>query len=580
MKNIYSILIALLVLAGCSNNEVLVDDAQYQTISASMEQDQGKSRLVVDQLNTMDWTIGDVIRVFLNNGSSYDYEHIGNGLFGPKGQAVPNTTTNDDVIGVLYEGGDDEGSWINGSIANNKLESGFAQNVTYLTSPENTINLPMWGTWDNGHVSFKHLAGILRLDLTGLPVNYDLLSVEASNPICGTFVVEDVTVNNPVLEVAPDSGEKLITIRFSPVTSTTQNKIFYVPLPVGTYDFIKVQVSKYDENLPEGEFDSPIELFNWQNKTVERATIYTASTPVVIENKELSAALLGELGSDKVTINADGYAVMKEEDVLAVRVLDFSQKYTITSLKGIEQFSNLWYLSCNYTGLKECDLKRNKALQTVYVCGSSLEVLDLSGLTALEDVACAYSSTLEELIITDCDKLGHLEAMDTQLTSIEFSNPDVVWQLICGGNENLQVDLTKYPNLTVLGLRSMGLTEVNIPDNLKSQLTWLCFEKNKLTSIDLSEYPNLEMFGCYGNELTSLDLSAVSKLKSLQCGENKINNLDITCLPDLESLYCAYQIDVTLTLKLTEAQKAIWDSKWLQDGNSGTPVNLDVVTTN
>lgn len=276
MKNVFFIAFALLAFISCNNEEMSVENvSQYGMITASMEKEKVDSRLVIDQSNNLGWTVGDAIKVFLNNGETYLYKYIEDGVFLPNDRPVPNGTDNDDVIGVLYEGGDDEGSWITGSITNNKLTSGLAQNVKYLNSPENSICLPMWGTWDNGHVTFKHMAGILRVELKNLPVDYDLLSVEASNPICGTFVVDDVTVSNPELKV--ETGEKLITIRFAPVTFTTQNKTLYIPLPVGTYASIEVKVSQYDENLAEGDFKNAIVLGTWVDKTVQRATIYTVN---------------------------------------------------------------------------------------------------------------------------------------------------------------------------------------------------------------------------------------------------------------------------------------------------------------
>lgn len=277
MKNVYFLLATvLLAFTSCNDDERIIGESNYSTITASIEQKDTKSRLSVQVDNTLEWTNGDKIKVFMSNGDSYMYEHTGNGIFTAVDQEIPNGTSNSDVKGVLYEGYNDDGSYVDGGFVDGKLNTGFAQNIILMSSPENCICLPMWGTWDNGHISFKHLAGILRVKLTDLPADYDLVSVIASNTISGTGVVDDLTVNEPVLEMI--SGEGLASIRFTPVTgSGDQNKTFYFPLPVGTYESIEVIISKYDENLGEGEFKDPITLAEWSGKEVKRATIYTAA---------------------------------------------------------------------------------------------------------------------------------------------------------------------------------------------------------------------------------------------------------------------------------------------------------------
>ena len=342
MKKLYLFLIVvLLAFASCTNERIPIDDTgNYGTITASIEQRSTKSRLVVQQDNSLEWTVGDVIRVFMSNGESYDYKHTGNDVFKAVSQTIPNGTSNDDVVGVLYEGYDDEGSFVSGSVTGNTLESYFAQNVTYQTISENTINLPMWGTWNNGHISFKHLAGILRVNLTNLPLGYDMLSVIASNPIAGKAVVEDVTINDPVL-VMNESGENLVNVRFTETSEGAQNRTIYIPLPVGTYESIKVIVSKYDENLAEGEFQEPLELAYWRKKTVERATIYTGSVAYteVSDIASLNSVLQNVSDENKNAhvivseeISGTGNEVTIPEVTNSIVTLDFSKVADNTSL--------------------------------------------------------------------------------------------------------------------------------------------------------------------------------------------------------------------------------------------------------
>ena len=121
----------------------------------------------------------------------------------------------------------------------------------------------------------------------------------------------------------------------------------------------------------------------------------------------------------------------------------------------------------------------------------------------------------------------------------------------------------------------MGLTTINIPEDIRPNLTWLSIENNQIDSFDLSDYPKLEVFDCGNNNLTSLDLTPVPELWNLHCGLNEISNLDITCLSKLTHLYCVQKDGIELTLKLTTEQKNIWDSTWSENN---TNVTTDVIT--
>ena len=127
MKKLYVMLVTtLLAFASCSEERML-DEAKgsYGAITASIEQGSTKSRLMVQPDNSLEWTEGDVIKVLISNGDSYKYKNTGNDTFVPLDQPVPDNITNEDVVGVLYEGYDD----VCGGVSGNKLETALAKNV-------------------------------------------------------------------------------------------------------------------------------------------------------------------------------------------------------------------------------------------------------------------------------------------------------------------------------------------------------------------------------------------------------------------------------------------------------------------
>ena len=936
---------ALLIFVSCNDERMPVEGkGNYGAITATLEQGSSKSRLVVQADNSLEWSVGDVIRVFMSNGDTYDYKNTGEDTFVPvnSDQVIPDEISDEDVVGVLYEGS----SSVNGSITHNKLETSFAQNVSVTSENENSIYLPMWGTWENGHISFKHLAGILRVNLKNLPAGYDMLSLVASSPIAGKAIVEDVTQDFPVLEM-DEYAEKLVSVKFDPITENSKDKTLYFPLPVGTYSSIKVIVSKYGENLPESEFPEPLTLANWKNKSVERATIYTGSieytevsdidglntalnnvtknnmnthivvekisanadavkvpiitnsnvtldfnavaadasslqimsgegesvasiqniavnvcnensaaleltleTPkatvqlgagkfstitaktatntliinggvkigelvvlggnvlieagveigqiinngkgtinyivrteaglakafedggmyqayedikitntsgvrvgngksvvldlnnktitaegdafvaetggtltlngngfvkagntvgnwvavwanggtvtindgkyfvgldtddsnscvyaknggqvtinggefshevptsgnnfgmplqvnnddtqgkivvnagvfvldngryyedqdkvagkieikaaenldngkiivsgafgetIVIENTELSDALYKLYGDVYyITINSDGYAEMRESEVLSITSLNFDpyeyEPYNgrITTLKGIEHFINLEYLDCRNWALTNCDVSKNKALIQFAVQGTkNLKSLDFSNNPNIMALFLNGNNGLKSLKLDGCTQLGNLQLFGSALTSLDIPNKAAMTNLLFGGS--LRLNPADYPNLTGLGCEDMELIDLDafIPNEIKSNLTFLSVENNKIASVDLSKYPKLEYFNCSVNQIEKLDLTNLPNLIYLACYNNKIWTLDISNNVGLNDLYCSWQqLDENMILQLTPNQKAI-----LVDNNANfnpeqEKVRLELVVKN
>ena len=280
----------------------------------------------------------------------------------------------------------------------------------------------------------------------------------------------------------------------------------------------------------------------------------SASGSVIIENTELSQAILAYLGEERVTINENNYAVMTEADVNDVRTLDFSSyQGNLWSLDGIEKFTNLESLNCSNQ--------------------SSLEYCNLSQL-----------SNLESLNLTGCTILKQLELRSTVITTENLIIPDEAKASIenltyCGTSLSLAIE--EFTNLQDLGCISMGLTTLDhIPANIKSNLIRLHCQDNQLTSLDLSQFPKLQILVCYVNQITELDLSNTPELEVLQCMSNKISALDITENSELTQFHCGEQTNtegqaITMTLTLTSTQQVLWnDTNWNTWGNEMVELNV------
>ena len=287
---------------------------------------------------------------------------------------------------------------------------------------------------------------------------------------------------------------------------------------------------------------------------------------IVIENTELSDALYKLYGDIYyMTINSDGYAEMRESEVLAITHLnldpyEYDYQGSITTLKGIEHFVNLQILECRNKDLKECDLSKNVALTEFAVQHTTeLTTLDFSHNPNIRALYLNYNRGLSSLNLTGCTQLGNIQLFGSALTSLDIPNKEGVYNLLFGNN--LKLNPNEYPNLTGLGCENMALTALDdtfIDDKIKGQLTYLSCENNQIESIDLSKYSSLQFLKCGSNNIENLDLTKTPYLMSLSCYGNKIKELDITANEYLNEVYCGNQQDeIVLQLKLTLSQKSI-----------------------
>lgn len=99
-----------------------------------------------------------------------------------------------------------------------------------------------------------------------------------------------------------------------------------------------------------------------------------------------------------------------------------------------------------------------------------------------------------------------------------------------------KIDVTKAPNLVILGVLYQNLKTLDLSKN--TALRFLECEYNELSSLDLSKNIALESLQCMANNLTSLDLSKNIALTYLECCENKITSLDFSKNTELINLDC------------------------------------------
>ena len=104
-----------------------------------------------------------------------------------------------------------------------------------LGSTLSNTNAAMYGEVAGGTIKFNHLAGVMRFVFKNVPAGTNKFQLTLDKKINGTFIA-DLDADYPVLETSATStaSEKTVTLNFDALTTTSDISL-YVPLPVGTY---------------------------------------------------------------------------------------------------------------------------------------------------------------------------------------------------------------------------------------------------------------------------------------------------------------------------------------------------------
>ena len=214
---------------------------------------------------------------------------------------------------------------------------------------------------------------------------------------------------------------------------------------------------------------------------------YTATTPTGIEVNATNFP--DEAFRNWILQNVSGASdgILTEEEIARVLSIkcrgDYFNRGNITSLQGIEFFTALTFLDCQYNQLTALDISKNLALTSLWCRSNQLTSLDVSKNTALLMLSCGENN-LTSLDVSKNTALTYLDFYSCQLTSIDVSNNTALETFGCGSNQLKTIDVSKNTSLTGLD----------------------CY-RNQLTSLDVSKNTALTSLRCYSNQLLNLDLS-------------------------------------------------------------------------
>ena len=259
----------------------------------------------------------------------------------------------------------------------------------------------------------------------------------------------------------------------------------------------------------------------------------------------------------------------------------------ISTIKGIEYFTELKILSCANNKLSSLDVSNNRKLEELDCNANQLAELDVQNNEQLSKLICSLNQ-LSELNVTNNTALTVLDCGYNQIDELNLNQNALLQVLSCSRNQITQLDLTHNPKLYYVtydkGVIVTGwstpdvdvvqINETNFPDPVfrndvkefdLDENGWLSeAEIAQVTKIDVNALPSviaiyppppsrqkirtlkgiefftqLEYLDCTSNFLTKLDISNNIVLTSLYCGGNFLDVLDVSHNTILHSLDCS-----------------------------------------
>ena len=155
-------------------------------------------------------------------------------------------------------------------------------------------------------------------------------------------------------------------------------------------------------------------------------------------------------------INGDG--IISPEEAENVRWIEV-EGMGISSLKGIECFTELEILRCADNAIKSLDLSHNTKLALLNCHNNQLETLNITGCAALASISCA-NNKLTALDISTNTALRELSCRDNEIATLDASKCTLL-ELLSYGVNTLS---TKVFTLDISGCRQLKDLSINGQD--------------------------------------------------------------------------------------------------------------------
>ncbi len=234
---------------------------------------------------------------------------------------------------------------------------------------------------------------------------------------------------------------------------------------------------------------------------------------------------------------------------------------SVKSLAGIEIFTDLTKLDCDFNAITALDLSKNINLTYLDCDHNYLTALDLSkniNLTYLD----AYHNSLNSIDLSKNLSLTYLDCSDNNgLTALDVSKNDKLTYLDCSYTPIKVLDVSKNLALIELDCSNCKFTVLDVSKNLA--LSYLDCSQNTLSVLDVSKNTKLAGLDCAYALLLGLDVTKNTSLTYLDCSFNKLATLDVSKNSTLDEFDCT--VNPVKTVCVLDIAKATANKKWSKD---------------
>lgn len=253
--------------------------------------------------------------------------------------------------------------------------------------------------------------------------------------------------------------------------------------------------------------------------------------------------------------------------------LIYNAHKNISDLTGIEAFTELTSLTCQYLKVTTVDISSNTKLQKFNCSQNQITAIDVSKNINLTDLAVSHN-TLTSLDVSNNIKLTQLSCDFNQLTSLDVSKCVELEKLATQINKLSSLDVSKNPKLELLHCASNMISSLDLSNNVK--LSDLQCQNLQLTALDVSKHIDLTYLGCGGNQITKLDLSNNVKLIDVNCYKNALTQLNMANGNNTE-IFNKFNATKNPDLKCIQVDDASYSTTNWTKIDEGASFNVDCV---
>ena len=440
VKNITLAALALL-LAACGNEEIIENNENGNAEKVPMTFTAGtvQTRTSLAEGNAVYWTEGDKVAIYDDKDTNEFTATEVNGSTA--------TLTGKAAVSYSYTAfyPSDKVSSIDNTIISFNLP---AEQTAKSGSFDEKLN-PSWAQATDGSttLTFKNLCALAKFTVDADDVTEVTLTANAENAVLAGdlqyFIEADGTVGNE-----DGTTSRSVTLKG---TFTKGETYYFVVAPGKLTGGVALNYKNSEGKTYIRTTKSDVTFT--AGKIADLDALNTTDFEEAL-NPELVAAI-----ADQVSwaTNNGGIVPVDEANKQAmaeVTNLNLADK-NLSSLDGIEYFTELERLLCYGNQLKSLDVSNLTKLTLLYCNNNQLESLDVSNLTALNALQC-YNNQLDLLDVSKLTQLRNLSCYGNKLSELDITANSQLMVLLCGNQTTGTLNL------------SLSLSQVSMWDNIKS----------------------------------------------------------------------------------------------------------------